>query len=93
MSNLLELALGNVAVASLLAAVAWAVGRSLRRPALTHGLWLLVFIKLLTPPLLSVPILRLPAPVPVVAAPAVAAAPAAIAPIPFAHEAAPYLRR
>ena len=53
MNALWTVGLSNVAVALVLAAVACAAGRWLRRPALTHGLWLLVFLKLLTPPLLS----------------------------------------
>ncbi len=56
MTRLLELALGNVAMASVIALIAFAVGRWTRRPALTHGLWLLVFLKLLTPPLFPVPV-------------------------------------
>src|SRR5438128_984365 len=40
-----------------LALVAAAVG-SLRRPALTHSLWLLVLLKLITPPLFTVAIPR-----------------------------------
>lgn len=76
MTTLLGLVLGNIAVAAVLAAIAWASGRWLHRPALTHGLWLLVFLKLLTPPLLSVPVIRTPAP----AAPAVVAAVAPMQP-------------
>jgi beta-lactamase regulating signal transducer with metallopeptidase domain len=51
MDMLLQIGLGNALVASLLALLAAAVGRLGRRPALTHGLWLLVLIKLITPPL------------------------------------------
>jgi beta-lactamase regulating signal transducer with metallopeptidase domain len=81
MNTLLSFALGNVAVAFVLAAIAWVVGRTLRRPALTHGLWLLVFLKLLTPPLISIPIIRTAAPSvaagpPPIVAPATEAAPA-----------------
>jgi beta-lactamase regulating signal transducer with metallopeptidase domain len=53
MSLLLQLVASNLAVAALLATLAWSSGW-LRRPALTHGLWLLVLLKLLTPPLVPV---------------------------------------
>src|SRR5262245_35746999 len=39
-----------------LAVLAAGVGRWCRRPAVRHGLWLLVLLKLLTPPLVPVPI-------------------------------------
>jgi beta-lactamase regulating signal transducer with metallopeptidase domain len=44
----------NVLLASLLALAAWVVQRWLRRPALAHVLWVLVLVKLVTPPLVSV---------------------------------------
>jgi beta-lactamase regulating signal transducer with metallopeptidase domain len=40
-----------------LAVVAVVVGRFCRRPAVMHGLWLLVLLKLITPPLIDVPVL------------------------------------
>src|SRR5690348_2642250 len=43
-------------MALVLALVAACVGRLCRRPALTHGLWLLVLLKLVTPPLFRVPV-------------------------------------
>ena len=73
MSTLLALGLSNVAVATVLALLAWSAGRWLRRPALTHGLWLLVFLKLLTPPIYTIAVIRTAAPAP---APVIAAAPA-----------------
>lgn len=75
MNTLLTMGLSNLAVAAVLAAIAWAAGRWLRRPALTHGLWLLVFLKLLTPPMVAVPVIRTSAPA---AAVAVAPAPAVV---------------
>ena len=48
--------LSNVVVALLLATVATIVGWRLRHPAMAHGLWLLVLIKLITPPILQLPI-------------------------------------
>ncbi len=56
METMLSVGLGNAVTAAGLALVAAAVGRLVRRPALTHGLWLLVLIKLLTPPLWTVPV-------------------------------------
>jgi beta-lactamase regulating signal transducer with metallopeptidase domain len=53
---LLDLVWKNVAVAGVLALVAAIVGRYARRPALTHALWLLVMLKLVTPPLWQLPL-------------------------------------
>ena len=49
--------LGNLAVSGLLAAWAWAAHRWSGRPWLAHVLWLLVLVKLLTPPIISAPVL------------------------------------
>jgi beta-lactamase regulating signal transducer with metallopeptidase domain len=46
--------ISNVLLASLLALAAWFVQRWLRRPAIAHFLWVLVLVKLVTPPLVSV---------------------------------------
>src|SRR5438874_11605131 len=54
MNDLLHVALSNAVAAIALAVVAAITGRLCRRPALTHGLWLLVFLKLVTPPLLTI---------------------------------------
>jgi bla regulator protein blaR1 len=56
MDLFLRIGLGNAVAATLLAVVAAAVARLARRPALAHGLWLLVLLKLLTPPLWQVPV-------------------------------------
>lgn len=56
MTTLVEIGLSNLCIAAVLAMLAAAVGRWGRRPALTHGLWVLVFLKLITPPLVIVPI-------------------------------------
>src|SRR5829696_4091185 len=53
--------LGNAAVAAVLALLALAVGRTCRSPALRHVAWVLVLLKLVTPPLFSVPLPVLPA--------------------------------
>jgi bla regulator protein blaR1 len=52
--TLLYVGLSNALLATLLALLAGFVGRCCRRPALVHGLWLLVLLKLVTPPLLPV---------------------------------------
>src|ERR1700680_4977608 len=48
--------ISNVVLASLLALTAWFVQRWLRRPAFARILWVLVLVKLVTPPLVSVPL-------------------------------------
>src|SRR3954453_7775764 len=62
METALHVGLGNALAAALLALAA-AAGTYLfrRRPALVHGLWLLVLLKLVTPPLLWIPVPLLPA--------------------------------
>jgi beta-lactamase regulating signal transducer with metallopeptidase domain len=67
METLVHIGLSNAVLATLLALLAAAVSLVLRRPALCHSLWLLVFLKLLTPPLYRVPVPALaPVAVPVV---------------------------
>jgi beta-lactamase regulating signal transducer with metallopeptidase domain len=46
----------NLVLATLLAAAAWIMHRRLRQPAVAHVLWVLVLTKLVTPPLMSVPL-------------------------------------
>src|SRR5438132_1604970 len=53
MPTLLETVLSNTLAAGLLGVLAFVASRW-RRPALAHGLWLLVLIKLVTPPLIPV---------------------------------------
>jgi bla regulator protein blaR1 len=65
--TLLRIALSNALAAGILALAAGAVGRCCRRPALVHSLWLLVLLKLLTPPLVTVPLPWPAAPEPVLA--------------------------
>jgi beta-lactamase regulating signal transducer with metallopeptidase domain len=60
MATFLEIVLWNAAAAAVLALAAAAASRLFRRPALTHMLWLLVLLKLVTPPLVPFP-LTLPA--------------------------------
>jgi beta-lactamase regulating signal transducer with metallopeptidase domain len=55
--TLLRVGLGNAVLAAGLALLAAGVGRVCRqRPALVHALWLLVLLKLVTPPLIQVPL-------------------------------------
>ncbi|MBY0228327.1 MAG: hypothetical protein K2W96_03495 [Gemmataceae bacterium] len=56
MAQLVEAGLANAAVAALLALLALVVSRCCRRPALVHALWLLVLLKLVTPPLFRLPV-------------------------------------
>lgn len=58
MHPLIEVALVNAVMATILALLAAVVGWCFRRPALTHVLWLLVLVKLITPPLWRVPMLE-----------------------------------
>jgi bla regulator protein BlaR1 len=54
--DMLNIALSNAVAATVLAVAAIAVGAVYRRPALVHGMWLLVLLKLVTPPLLVIPV-------------------------------------
>jgi beta-lactamase regulating signal transducer with metallopeptidase domain/general stress protein YciG len=56
MTNLLEVCISNATVATLVALVAGTASKLCRRPALTHTLWLLVLLKLITPPIVRVPV-------------------------------------
>ena len=47
---------GNIVVATLIGGLAWQVGRSGRRAKLAHLLWVAVFVKLITPPIVLLPI-------------------------------------
>lgn len=53
--------LGNAAVAAVLALGAIVVGRTVRSAAVRHAAWLVVLLKLVTPPLFAVPLAVLPA--------------------------------
>jgi beta-lactamase regulating signal transducer with metallopeptidase domain len=54
--NLFTLAISNSVAAGVLAVVAVVCARLKRNPQLTHALWLLVLIKLVTPPIAGVPV-------------------------------------
>src|SRR5438105_11533409 len=53
---ILSAAFGNLVVAAALAAAAFAAGRRGKWHAVARGAWLLVLVKLLTPPLVTVPV-------------------------------------
>lgn len=55
MARLLEIGMTNAVIAMLLAILVWAVTRRMRQPAFVHLLWVLVLVKLITPPLLPIP--------------------------------------
>src|SRR5215813_7118662 len=46
----------NVLLASLVALAAWFMQRRLRRPAIAHLLWMLVLVRLVTPPMVIMPL-------------------------------------
>jgi beta-lactamase regulating signal transducer with metallopeptidase domain len=56
MTAFLETGLRNAAMATVLAVVVALVARIVRRPALAHALWLLVLLRLVMPPIWTVPI-------------------------------------
>ena len=56
MRTLVEFGLANALAATLLAIVALAVGAVVRRPAVRNALWLLVLVRLIVPPMWSVPV-------------------------------------
>src|SRR4051794_27674252 len=62
MEMLLHVGLSNAVAALALALLALLAGRLCRRPAVVHGLWLLVLLKLLTPPLFWIEVPSWPAP-------------------------------
>src|SRR6516225_6408399 len=61
MDTLEQVVLTNAVMATALALLASAVGLVCRRPALIHSLWLLVLVKLITPPICQIEIFQLPA--------------------------------
>ena len=52
-----RLLLTNAGAAGLIALLAWAASRVVRRHAVVHGLWLLALVKLVTPPIAPLPLL------------------------------------
>lgn len=62
MDLFLSMGLSNACLALALALVALAAGAKARRPHLAHLLWLLVFVRLVTPPLVTIPVSALSPP-------------------------------
>lgn len=58
MYSSIEIALINAVMIVPLAFIAEVTGRVLRRPALTHLLWVLILLKLLTPPIWQIPLIN-----------------------------------
>ena len=56
----LSIILSNIILASLIALAAWFVQQRLARPAVARVLWILALVKLVTPPLASIPLIELP---------------------------------
>src|SRR5436305_4819817 len=56
MDGLLHAGVSNAVAAGLMALVLLPLARLLRRPALTHALCVLVLLKLVTPPLVGIPV-------------------------------------
>jgi bla regulator protein BlaR1 len=54
MESLMHTLFSNALAATVLAVVATCLARTCRRPALTHSLWLLVMVKLITPPFVPI---------------------------------------
>ena len=56
MASLPETAAANAVVAAVLALMVFPVARGLRKPALAHGLWIVVLAKLVTPSMIAIPL-------------------------------------
>jgi len=57
---LLRFGVSNLCLSLVLAVVAWHVQTRAQRPRIAHLLWLLVLVKLVTPPVLTVPVVAIP---------------------------------
>ena len=61
MSDLLiQATISNLLVSTLLAGIAWSVQRRVRSASLVNLLWVVVLIKLVTPPMLLIPAIEIP---------------------------------
>ena len=58
--SILQIAVSNLCVSLALAVVAWAVHATGKRPLVAHLLWLLALAKLVTPPIVTVPVVPIP---------------------------------
>ena len=57
---LIQATISNLAIATLIAVIAWWVQHRIRSASLANLLWALVLLKLITPPIFSVPFLQIP---------------------------------
>jgi len=57
---LLQIGASNLCISLVLAIVAWAVHTWCARPGVAHLLWVLVLVKLVTPPILTLPVIPVP---------------------------------
>jgi beta-lactamase regulating signal transducer with metallopeptidase domain len=60
MQTIIQAGISNVVLATALALIAYLAGRFTKRPHLSYLLWLLVLIKFVTPPIVSIPCIDLP---------------------------------
>ena len=56
MDSLFQTGLSNACISLALALIATAVGALTKRARVAHLLWLLVFVKLITPPVVTIPV-------------------------------------
>jgi beta-lactamase regulating signal transducer with metallopeptidase domain len=59
---LLQSAVSNVCISLALAFAAIVVEMTTKRPAIAHLLWVLVLVKLVTPPIVTIPVIAMPGP-------------------------------
>ena len=57
---LIQATLSNLVVSTILAVIAWGVQRQMRSPGLANLLWALVLVKMVTPPMVALPVLEIP---------------------------------
>src|SRR5689334_16166597 len=55
MTTLFEIGVTNALLATVLAVVVWCITRFWRQPAIAQLLWVLVLVKLVTPPMVAIP--------------------------------------
>lgn len=58
--HLFQITLSNIIISLMLAILAAITGKMLKRPMITHLLWFLVFLKLLTPPVFTIQAIPMP---------------------------------
>ena len=55
---ILQATLSNLLVSAILAAIAWFIQKRYRAASLANLLWIMVLIKMITPPLFAIPLLE-----------------------------------